>query len=574
MKRWRHVKCRYTRARANKQDARQAAPVQGGTGDLRDREANRRSGSTNQQTKQRRGKLGIFGRLHAKLVLPIAVLAGMATTQLPAMAEPQGEMTIAIAPLLQRFDPINQVTTTDYLELSMVFDGLVNLGSEGIYPAIAESWKVSDDGLTIDVKIREGVNFTNGEPVTAEDVEFSYEGILDEKSTHGYRAIFAESIDDVEVVDTYHARFHMKKPWSSFFTSVRGSALQAIVPKAYYEKVGSAEFQKHPIGSGPYKFDKSVSGEWTRFEANKDYWRQTPDIKYITLKLVNEPFTRLAQVLSGEADVAAGITGPLLKRAKDEKLDIVYARYNGTNALHFDRDSNPLFKDKRVRLAIAHAINREAMASSILDGVCEPSTQYFTPATFGYDPDIKPITYDPELAKKLLAETDFKPGYESDFMFHTGSFASSPNGPQMQEAIVGTLEGLGFKLTRKNFDTASWLRTMRAEEFSGIFYGTSTAPKDGGGLMASYFLSNSYASNSQIRVPEYDEIYNKQLVEPNPEKRLELLHRFTKMERENVEAIPLFWCHYPFVLGAKVSEFKPGLGSAYHLNVIEAKLKR
>lgn len=492
-----------------------------------------------------------------------------------AVAQPKDEITIAQSPLLQRFDPLNQITTTDYMVHSLIFDGLINLGPDGFYPALATEWKVSSDGRTLDFTLRQGVKFSNGDPFTAEDVKFSFEGILAEGSTHGYRRVFVDSIREVEVVAPHHARFHMKKPWAAFFDESRGGALQAIIPKSYYQKVGAEGFQKAPVGTGPFKFDSLKAGEWTRFAANDGYWKGKPTVRAVTQKLVKEPFTRLAQVQTGEADIAAGISGPLLLRAKENpRLRVAYARYNGTNSLHFHKGTNPLFKDKRVRLAIAHAIDRAAMANSILAGLCEPSTHFFTPATFGYDASLTQIPYDLARAKQLLAEAGFKPGYETDFIIHSEEFGSSPGGPEMLEAIAGVMEQLGFRLNRKRWDTAAYLRAQRGNLFTGVFYGTSVMPKDGGGLMSSYYISGSIPNNGQVSLPEYDKFYEDQLKETDPAKRTAILHSFAKMERENVEAVPLFWCHYSFVLGPRVAEMKPGHGSSYHLNLHEVKLAR
>ncbi|MGD9923753.1 MAG: ABC transporter substrate-binding protein [Pseudorhodoplanes sp.] len=528
-----------------------------------------------------RWKKGYHGMERAKRILALLIVIGGCQlltpigVNRPASAQQRTDIVVAQSPLLQRFDPINQITTTDYMVHSLIYDGLVNLGPDGFYPALATEWKVSPDGMTIDFTLRKDVKFSNGDAFTAEDVKFSFEGILSEKSTHGYRRIFVDSLREVEVVDPLHARFHMKQPWAAFFEETRGGAMQAIIPHAYYKSVGPEGFEKKPVGTGPYKLDSLKAGEWTRYVANEGYWQGPPAVKAVTQRLVKEPFTRLAQVQTGEADIAAGITGPLLLRARETSgLRVIYSRYNGTNSLQFQKGTNPLFKDKRVRLAIAHALDRAAMSQSILAGLCEPATHFFTPATFGFDASLSQIPYDPARAKQLLAEAGFKPGYETDFIIHSEEFASSPGGPEMLEAIAGAMEQLGFKLNRKRWDTAAYLRAQRGNLFTGVFYGTSVMPTDGGGLMSSYYITGSIPNNGAISLPEYDKFYADQLKETDPKKRVEILHQFTKLERENVEAIPLFWCHYSFVLGPRVLEMKPGRGSAYHLNLNQAKLAK
>ena len=482
---------------------------------------------------------------------------------------PGGGIVIAAPLLIQNFDPTNHQAASDYLTHSMLFDGLLNLGAKGKEPALATDWKVSDDKLVIEFNLRRGIRFHNGDEFTGEDVQFTFHRILSPESTHNGRKPIVAALDRVEVMDPYKVRFHLKKTWAEFFTSVRAGGTQAIVPKNYYEKVGDKGFQQSPVGTGPFKLSALQEGEFTKFEANDDYWGQVASVKFVTQRLVAEPFTRYAMLERGEADIIMGITGPLLENIKSsDKLNTVSTRYSGTSIIGFNRQTNPEYKDVRVRMAVAHAIDRQAIADTILGGVCEPASHIFTPGTFGHEESIEAVPYDPEKAKQLLAEAGIGDGYETDFSMHTQSFGSLPNAPAVLEAIAGYLEAVGLKLNRIPRETGAWLENMRAGKQSGIFYGPNSVPDDGGTLLGEWYSYRAWCGEPcNVMVKEYDEITDAVAVETDIQKREQMLKDWARMDRDRLEHLPLFWCSTPFGITQSITGWSPGLLSAYHQNL-------
>ncbi|MCW5752606.1 MAG: ABC transporter substrate-binding protein, partial [Alphaproteobacteria bacterium] len=427
-------------------------------------------------------------------------------------------------------------------------------------------------GKQIDIKLRRGVKFHNGDPFSAEDVKFTYDRILAPDNTHSYRQAFVELIERVDVVAADQVRLVLKGPWPAFFTSAR-YAMQGILPKAYYEKVGPRGFQQKPVGTGPFKLVESQAGEWNRFEANADYWAGSPKVKTVNVRLVKEPFTRFAMLERGEADIIVGLTGPLLERIRQNpKMRIASSKHSGTSAMHFGRKEFPEAKDRRVRLAVAHAMNLDEIGRTILGGVCERASSIFTPATFGHLEGLSLIPHDPAKAKALLAEAGIKPGHLVSFSLHTESFGSLPNGPQVLEAIAGNLEAVGLKLERRPLDTGAWMAMMRGGKQPGIVYGPSSLPDDGGETINGWYASWSVWSAGNVNVPEYDEIFRKQLQISDPEERKKVLQQFAKLEHERLEAVPLYWCSTPFAVGARVKRWEPGVSSGYHMNLVNLEL--
>ena len=498
--------------------------------------------------------------------LACAAAAGALLQPVSAAAAPAGDIVIAGAMLRQQFDPTVMVATTDYTVFDLLYDGLLNLGPKGKTPALTTGWTVSPDGLTMDFELRKGVKFHNGDPFTAEDVKFTYDQILKPGNTHSYRKAFVDSIDRIEVLEPHKVRFVLKQPWPGFFSSAR-YAMQAIVPKAYYEKVGPKGFLAKPVGTGPYKLAEVVPGESNRFEANTDYWGTVSNVRSVTQRLVKEPFTLYAMLEKGDADIVFGLTGPLMERARaNPKTRFYQSKYSGTSGLYFSRSKFPESKDRRVRMAVAHAINRDEIAKKLLGGTCEPASSIFTPATFGYLPGLKQIPYDPARAKALLAEAGIGPGKEVSYSLHTESFGSLPNAPQVLEAIAGNLEAVGFKLQREQLDTTAWLAMMRSKRQPGIFYGPSSVPDDGGETLEGWYSTTSVWSSGNISVPEYDQASRTQLRTVDTKAREKILQDFARLEDERREAVPLFWCHSTFATAARIKAWSPAVISAYHFN--------
>lgn len=517
--------------------------------------------------------LRAFGRPRCSVVLASALIMATAAA-VPASAEPKGSIMVATSILAQHADPTSLISTADYMIDEMLYDGLLNLGAKGKYPGLAESWTISPDGKQIDFHLRKNVKFHNGDPFTSADVKFTFDKILAPDSAHAYRGGFKSAIDHIETPDPYTARFILKSPWPAFFTTAR-YALTHIIPKNYYEKVGAKGFQDKPVGTGPFKFVDMKAGEWTKFEANEHYWGKVSNVKFVTERLVAEPFTRYAMLERGEADIATGLTGALLDKVRANKdMRVIMSPYAGTSALLFNKKEFPEAADKRVRLAVAYALNREAISKNILGGVCEPASSMFTPGTFGYLKGLPLIPYDPAKSKALLKEAGVKPGTKVSFVYHTQSFAALPGAPQVLEAIAGNLEAVGFTVDRKSYDTDAWLAMMRSGKQPAIYYTPSGTPDDGGELINSYFTSKAAWTTKSIQVPEYDKLFLEQQEAADPKVREKVLQKFAKLESENFEMVPLLWCATPYAVTKRIKAWSPALGSGYYLSLGTVELAK
>jgi len=280
----------------------------------------------------------------------------------PALAAPEGQLTLAthftLAPTF--FDPAETPgLITPFMLLYALHDALVKpMPGKAMAPSLAESWTVSPDGLVYEFVLRKGVRFHTGEPVTAEDVKFSFER---------YRGIFNRNLKDhvaaVETPEASRVRFRLKKPWPDFMlhygTPATGSGW--VVPKKYVEKVGEDGFKKAPVGAGPYRFVSSTPGVELVLEAFEGYWRKAPAVKRLVFKAVPDASTRLAMLKRGDTDIGFSFDGPLADEARRTPgLTLRPAPFTSTHWLVFADQWDPKspWHDRRVRLAANHAVNQ------------------------------------------------------------------------------------------------------------------------------------------------------------------------------------------------------------------------
>src|SRR2546425_5995039 len=250
----------------------------------------------------------------ASIVVLLLVAGVLVLTPVPpgaAQRAPAGQAVVAfhvtIAP--SWFDPsAAPPQITPFGILYAIHDALVRpYPGQKMGPSLAESWKESPDGRTYEFKLRRGLKFHNGDPVTSEDVKFSFER---------YKGAGAKELNArvrlVETVDPLTVRFHLKEPWPDFMTFYGTTATAAgiVVPKRYLVQVGDDAFRKQPIGAGPYKFVSHTPGVEVVLEAYPGYWRRVPNVKRLIMKSVPEGSTRLAMLKKGETDMAFLLDGP------------------------------------------------------------------------------------------------------------------------------------------------------------------------------------------------------------------------------------------------------------------------
>src|SRR5215470_2969904 len=378
------------------------------------------------------------------LALGVALLVGAGlASEAAAQAKPEGEMRwalyVTLAPVW--FDPGESVigVLTPFWVLYALHDALVKpMPGNHLTPSLAESWTMSADQKTYEFKLREGLKFHNGDPFTADDVKFSFL-----RCKGAGAKILQDKVRDVVIVDPYRIRFVLHEPFPDFMTYYGTLATGAgwIVPKKYFEQVGSDGFKKHPVGLGPYKFVSNTPGVELVMEANESYWRKMPAVKRLVYKSVPEPTTRMAMLKRGEVDLAYLIDAPQAQDLKrDPNFKLAFSGGIGTFYLDFldQWDAKSPWHDRRVRLAANYAIDRKSLNEAENLGASRLNGSV-VPRTFEFALPIEPYPYDPAKAKQLLAEAGYPNGFDAGDLYPWPPYASTG------ETVGGYLAAVGIR---------------------------------------------------------------------------------------------------------------------------------
>lgn len=415
--------------------------------------------------------------MRRRLVFATAIILSMMTGGV--VAQSKDRLTIDLPGDAATLDPHLQWNTDSYVIYRNIFDNLVTRNASGeIVPQIALSWTYLDD-TTIEFKIRDDVTFHDGSKLTAEDVAFSVNRIIDPNLKSPQLGQFNQ-ISQAEVTDATTVKVVTKSAYPALMAQL---VKLSIVPKAYVEKVGDQEFNLKPIGSGPYQLVEWRKGIETELAAYDGYWRGTPPFPSVLFRAVPDVSTRIADLRTGKADLirevppdqAAGISGSsgtALLSGPTERVGYLY----------INAQAGPT-ADVRVRKAIAHAIDRQTLIDALLAGYAAPVNIIGAEPIFGYTPDIAGYDYDPAKAAALIKEAGAE-GATVEFM------TSPAYNRALVEAIQQMVSEVGLKVEISSSDQATFLKRRQGEASNagGLAVGAwSCACQDADGIIYPLF---------------------------------------------------------------------------------------
>ena len=480
---------------------------------------------------------GTAQHLSSRKSLPVAflVIAMLLSAAPNAAAQPgPGEVVIAwhVTIAAAWLDPSTAPPQiTPFGILYALHDGLVRpLPGQKMGNALAESWSESPDGLRYEFKLRRGLKFHNGDPVTAEDAKFSFER---------YKGAGAKELQShvkqVEVVDPLTIRFYLNEPWPDFMTFYGTTATGAglVVPKKYISEVGEEGFRKHPIGAGPFKFVSHKPGVEVVLDANPAYWRHAPYIKRLIMKSVPEGTTRVTMLKNGEADIVYALDGEDAENVRrDPRLSLVASKHASIFWIEFGDQWDPKspWADKRLRQAVNFALNRKAINEAACLGYCPP-TGVIVPRVMDFALQTAPPPYDPQKAKQLVAEAGYPRGLDA------GEFAPMPPFTTVAEAAVNDLGAIGVKLKIRPMERAAFLASWREKKLRGLFLvAVGNSGNAASRAEAFIYSKGSYAYGGY---PDIDDLFQQQARERDVAKREALLHKIQQLSMDRVMFAPI-----------------------------------
>jgi peptide/nickel transport system substrate-binding protein len=468
------------------------------------------------------------------LVLGIFLMAGRER----AWPAPEKKLFVAVGQEPGTLDPSLMNTIADLVVGENYLEYLIYRAPHGdLQPGLATSWKSSPDGNVVEFVLRKGVKFHSGDALTMKDIEFSFERSRLKNPIVKSRL---RTMSRLEVVDEYRFRVHFKEPDVTF---IPNQGAVAIVSKSYYDRVGEENFVRNPVGTGPYKLVRYVSGEYMDLERFQEYWGEKPSIREARFLFVPEDTTRLSKLKAGEVDMIGSCPYPLVKDVEKTPglKTIRLSTGHPTPSVVFGTQNPKVpWYDKRVRLAMALAIDRKTIVRDVLQGIPDQFV-FLAPYELGYDPQLKPYPYDPKRAKQLLAEAGYPNGFEVNlYWMITGRF---PMSREIAEAVASYLEAVGIRAKLVGEEFMAGTSRQRAAKGPEAVYVAFHMHGRAGAPDPSYYLDLFFGKDGTFSTyfnPEVDKLMAQARTMANDAKRADLIKKAVSLIHEDVPSVPIF----------------------------------
>ena len=441
-------------------------------------------------------------------------------------------------------------------------------------PFLATELEYSENGTYVDIFLMDDVRFHNGDLMTAEDVKFSYDRMQNEDLVMGWAPIYQRWIDHVEVINDYQVRIYGTLEAIEEGSPRKDFPLQpAIIPKNYISEVGWEEWAEQPVLTGALKIvdwerDAYVHYEKAFPEEGHWYWGDLPNYDELIIYSVTEPATRLAMLKAGELDVAQVPPANIRDAESDPKLTVHISEwcYSWDIVFYerFDEDS-PLY-DPNVRRAVSLAIDRAGIAENVLHGLYEPRGSYWAPYSFGYryrEPD----PYDPDEARRILAEAGYPDGFDTSFSFPLDQGVVST-------AVIASLAQVGIRAESRGYEGVTWGTMLYFNQHVGM--GFMWIPGWGGQYYPEDVFGqelHSYAAQVSRYLPEVEEAYDRMVSSDNEEEYMQATWAAEELIYDELGyKIPLWAVHAAFAYGPTIEEWEPWQGTVEQF-LVELKYK-
>jgi peptide/nickel transport system substrate-binding protein len=479
----------------------------------------------------------------------LTVLLVLLALPAPAAAAPEGTLTWGIHVTLAArwLDPADtEAFINPFMVLYAVHDALVKPMPAGENtPSLAESWSQSKDGLVYEFVLRKNAKFHNGDPVTAEDVKFSFE-----RYKGAAAKLLRDRVREVQVVDPGRVRFHLKEPWPDFMTFYGTSATGAawIVPKKYVEKVGEDGFKKAPIGAGPYRVVSFTPGVDLVMEAFEGYWRKVPSVKRLVFRSMPDETTRAAALKAGDVDIVYLLSGPTAEEVKRTPgLRLAAAMPPGVVFLDLPEQWDPKspWHDLRVRQAAGYALDRTALSQAETLGLSRP-TGGLIPRVLDFARAYDPPAHDPARAKRLLAEAGYPNGFDA------GDLTPFPPYFSLAEAVGNYLQAAGIRTRLRTMERATFLTAWREHKIRGVIMGLGAPAGNAATRIEVYATKGGIYSAGEV--PEIEALFQRQARELDRKKREGLLHQIQQIMYDRAMYVPIYELAFLWGVGPRVEE--------------------
>jgi peptide/nickel transport system substrate-binding protein len=485
-------------------------------------------------------------------------------------AEARGSLTVALGAEPTILDPVRYVGGVDTYMIAQIFEQLLRPDASGKEQNwLAESWKIGGDAdkPVLDVALRPGVTFHNGDPLTADDLAFSFERLRD---PNGGRWSYQQAdVERVEILDALHARLHFREPNANYLTN---HLTLWLMPKRYFEQVGLDGFAKAPVGTGPWRFVSWTVKDEMRLEAYDGYWNKDhrPGVKELVVKFIPEDLTRAAAYRTGVVDLIDAVPPAMIHDFESLPNTTVKSVVGGNN-LFLAFPSQPPgtpFLDVRVRQAVAHAIDIDTIIRVVLFGQGQRYVE-IGEGEIGYDPALKPYSYDPGRARELLRQAGYANGFDTPC--YNLTVPREPYFKEMGDAMFAYLAAVGIRCKIVAMDYMPWVTLPRRDrdghmKLDGLIsqmwgHGIPGDPATSwDGLLHGFIPGTAFGLYSTITDPETDTLLDEQRRTLDPVRRAAQLQQIARIKHDKL--LGVLSLRHPLIFAPAIGVIKEsGLAS-------------
>lgn len=498
----------------------------------------------------------------AVLAAAIVVLPGTAAGQ----DGQKSVLTIGMTQGIDSMNPVRGVTVAAFEAWNMTYPTLTDKAAKDFatVPGLATKWESSDDGKTWTYTLRPGMKWSDGEPLTAEDVAYTVnrsrdEAWLNHASTTGNLTATATSPTEVVIKSKVP---DPKLPTMDVY----------VVPKHIYEQYDAKAITKWngqtDVAGGPYSLAEFKKGQFARFTANPDFWGGKPAIDEVVIRKFNNADAMVAALKRGEVDFVQNVPeGQYLNLQKDPDFVTLEGRQGGFDEFAINmgdglKKPHPALLDQKVREAIAHAIDKQTIVDRVLRGIGEPAEAVSPSANPAWTPDIpedQRFEFDLEKAKQILDDAGYEdtdgdgiremPGGGQPLNFRYAVRSESDSAPRIAEFITGWLKEIGIGTTQKTYDDGQLTEVIGKGDYDMFVWGWT--PYVDPDPMLSYFTCDqvssdpedptNYYNDASLCDPEYDKLYKQQKTELDPDKRMDIVHEMLTRFYSHAGYLPLYY---------------------------------
>ena len=458
-------------------------------------------------TRHCNGRTIFMNRMLALAAAGALVLSGCGESGAPADVQKKTVLEYASMKDIRNINP--HLYLGEMAAQAMVFEPLVFNTPEGVKPALAERWEISDDGRTYTFHLRRGVKFTDGTPFTADAVKKNIDAVLANRTRHAWLDMINE-IESSEALDEHTWRLHLKHPYFPALIELGLSRPFRFISPACMKNGGTKDGVSCLAGTGPWVLDEHKDQQYAVFRRNEAYWGEKPIVPAVRWNVVPDTQTMLMALEKGEIDLVFGADGDQLtgdafkKLAQEGRLNTAVSEPIASRAILVN-SNRPITRDVRVREALAYAFNRQAVVDGILNGTEAPAMTLFAKNVPYCDIALKERGYDPKRAAAILDEAGWRPGADGvrvkdgarlslDFYFN----ANNAHEKTIAEAMQGDLRVSGVELRVIGEEKQAYLDRQRTGEFDLQYSLSWGAPYDPQSYLSSWRIPAHGDYQSQI----------------------------------------------------------------------------